>query len=95
MSNPTKASGTADESSAEPRYPTDELQPQSAITERDALAEREDGTIRGGSSAEDSPGADPVGAVPIIKLTTDEQQSIDAVAEYQALSEREDGTNIG
>lgn len=95
MSNQTKAPGTAHELPSEPRYAADELQPQSAISERDALAEREDGTISGGTAQGDFGRAARSDAVPIIKLTPDEQQPIDAVAEYRALSEREDGTNIG
>ena len=95
MSNPTKATGESGESPSEPRYSADELQPQSAMNERDALAEREDGTIRGSPDPEQFPNAASADAVPIIRLTPDEQQPIDAIAEYHAQSEREDGTNIG
>ena len=82
-------------SPTEPRYAAGELQPESAINERAALAEREDGTIRAGKLPKDFPGGAPADAVPIIQLTADEQQPIDPIAEYHALSEREDGTNIG
>jgi hypothetical protein len=95
MSNPTKATGESSESTYEPRYSADELQPQSAMNEWDAMAEREDGTIRGSTDPEQFPIAASADAVPIIRLTPDEQQPIDAIAEYHAVSEREDGTNIG
>jgi hypothetical protein len=94
MNNPTNAanaSGTRDE----PRFAADEEQPESSSNERDALAEREDGTIRAGKLPQDFPGGAPADAIPLIKLTADEQQPIDAVAEYQAAAEREDGTNVG
>lgn len=74
------------------RYAPDEPQPESAILERAALSEREDGTIFEGSAARDVPRAD---TLPIIQLTRDERQPIDAIAEYNAPSEREDGTNTG
>lgn len=92
MSNSKNASGV---SPTEARYAADEQQPESAINERAALAEREDGTIRAGKLPQDFPGGVPADAVPIIQLTADEQQPIDPIAEYHALSEREDGTNIG
>jgi hypothetical protein len=95
MSNPTTKPNSHDVSPAQPRYAADEPQPESAIQERDALTEREDGTIRGDLLAKDLPGGTSADSVPVIKLTTDEQQPVDAVAEYGALSEREDGTNIG
>ena len=95
MTNPTKHNGESSESALEPRYLTDELQPQSAINERGALAEREDGTIRGSTDTKPFHNDASGDTAPIIRLTPDEQQPIDAIAEYRALSEREDGTNIG
>jgi hypothetical protein len=95
MNNPTNAAGASDKPTDEPRFAADEEQPQSSSDERDALAEREDGTIRAGKLPQDFPGGALPDAIPLIKLTADEQQPIDAVAEYQALSEREDGTNVG
>jgi hypothetical protein len=62
---------------------------------RDALAEREDGTIRAGKVPQDLTAGAPADAIPLIELTADEQQPADAVAEYQALLEREEGTNVG
>jgi hypothetical protein len=92
MSNSINDQKSPANQSTEARYAADEPQPESAMLERDALTEREDGTVRGrrgdtGVSAGDT--------VPIIILTADERQPVDAVAEYNALSEREDGTNIG
>jgi hypothetical protein len=58
MSNPTKTPGAGEELPSEPRYAAAEPQPQSAISERDALAEREDGTIRGGTAQSDFSGQD-------------------------------------
>jgi len=95
MSNPTNAAGASGKLADEPRFAADEEQPESSSNERNALAEREDGTIRAGKLPQDFPGGAPADAIPLIKLTADEQQPIDAVAEYQALSEREDGTNVG
>jgi len=95
MNNPTNAGGASGKPTDEPRFAEDEEQPESSSNEREALAEREDGTIRAGQLPQDRPGGAPADAVPLIKLTADEQQPIDAVAEYQALSEREDGTNVG
>lgn len=86
---------TSGGSPTEPRYTAGEQQPESAINERAALAEREDGTIRAGRLPKDFPGSAPADDVPLIQLTADEQQPIDPIAEYHALSEREDGTNIG
>ena len=95
MNNPTNAAGASGKPKDEPRFAADEEQPESSSNERNALAEREDGTIRAGRLPRDLPGGAQADAIPLIKLTADEQQPIDAVAEYQALSEREDGTNIG
>jgi hypothetical protein len=95
MNNPTNAASASGKSTDEPRFAAGEEQPESSSNERDALAEREDGTIRAGKLPQDLPGGAPPDAIPLIKLTADEQQPIDAVAEYQALSEREDGTNVG
>jgi hypothetical protein len=95
MNNPTNPTGASGKSTDEPRFAADEEQPESSSNERDALAEREDGTIRAGKLPQDFPGGAPADAIPLIKLTADEQQPIDAAAEYQALSEREDGTNVG
>ena len=95
MHNPTNAAGASGKSTDEPRFAADEEQPESSSNERNALTEREDGTIRAGKLPRDLPGGAPADAIPLIKLTADEQQPIDAVAEYQALSEREDGTNVG
>ena len=95
MNNSTNAAGAYGESTDVPRFAADEEQPESSSNERDALAEREDGTIRAGKLPQDFPDGAPADAIPLIKLTADEQQPIDGVAEYQALSEREDGTNVG
>jgi hypothetical protein len=76
MSNPTKTPGAGEELPSEPRYAAAEPQPQSAISERDALAEREDGTIRGGTAQSDFSGPGMADAVPIIKLTPDEQPGL-------------------
>ena len=95
MSNPTSAASESGNSREEPRYAADEEQPESSRNEREALAEREDGTIREGRLPQDFPGGAPADAIPLIKVSAYERQPIDAVAEYQALSEREDGTNIG
>jgi hypothetical protein len=95
MNSPTNAAGPSGKSTDEPRFAIDEAQPESSSNERDALAEREDGTIRAGTLPQDLHGGTTPEAFPLIKLTADEQQPIDAVAEYQALSEREDGTNVG
>jgi hypothetical protein len=95
MNNSINQPSSSGGSLAQPRYAADEPQPESAIRERDALAEREDGTIRGGPLPLNLPGGTSGDTFPIINLTADEQQPIDAIAEYKALSEREDGTNIG
>jgi hypothetical protein len=95
MNNPANAASPSGKSTNEPRFAADEEQPASSSNERNALAEREDGTIRAGKLPQDFPGGAPADAVPLIKLTADEQQPADAVAEYQAQSEREDGTNVG
>jgi hypothetical protein len=95
MSNSTNTTGVSGESSDAPRFAADEEQPESSNNERNALAEREDGTIRAGKLPQDYPGGAPPDAIAIIKLTVDEHQPIDPAAEYRALSEREDGTNVG
>jgi hypothetical protein len=95
MNNPTVPTSASPVSTAEPRFAADEVQPESSINERDALTEREDGTIRAGKLPQEYSGGAPANAIPIIKLTEDEHQPIDTNAEYRALSEREDGTNIG
>jgi len=95
MNNPINAAGPSGGLTDEPRFAADEEQPESFSNERDALAEREDGTIRAGKLPQDFSGGAPADAIPLIKLTGDDRQAIDAVAEYQALSEREDGTNVG
>ncbi|HTK35565.1 MAG TPA: hypothetical protein VL358_09805 [Caulobacteraceae bacterium] len=79
-----------------PAFAADEAQPSSAISERDALSEREDGTNRGGPEPVRKPtGPAQDDAFPTIVLTADEQQPISALDEHNALSEREDGTNRG
>ena len=93
MNNPTNVA--TDKAFEEPRFAGDESQPESSSNEREALTEREDGTIRAGKLLRELSSDASADAVPIIRLTADEQQPIDPVAEYQALSEREDGTNIG
>ena len=95
MNSPTSFASAPGKSTDEPRFAADEEQPESSSNEREALAEREDGTIRAGRLPQDFPGGAPADAIPLIKLTADEQQSVDPVAEYNALSEREDGTNVG
>lgn len=85
----------AGSSPAAPRYAPDEQQPEANIDERNALTEREDGTIRAGKLPQDFPGGAPPDAVPLIALTADEAQPINEMAEYRSLSEREDGTNRG
>jgi hypothetical protein len=95
MNNPSNATGAPGKSSDEVRYAPDEEQPAASSNEREALAEREDGTILAGKLPQEFPGGAPADAVPIIKLTADERQPVDEIAEYHALSEREDGTNLG
>jgi hypothetical protein len=95
MSNTVKNATASGKASEELRIAPDEVQPESSDNERNALTEREDGTIRAGRLPQEFPGGAPPDALAVIRLTADEHQGIDEAAESRALSEREDGTNIG
>jgi hypothetical protein len=75
-----------------PAYAPDEPQSETAMAERNALSEREDGTNRRGP---EGPSIDTDSGVPTLTLPADQQQDVDPDAEARALSEREDGTNRG
>jgi hypothetical protein len=77
-------------SAGEPRPGLDDVDPQEAVAESQALSEREDGTIKGGNGSADAGRASAAGGA-----ATLEQQPISPEAERNALSEREDGTNRG
>lgn len=78
-------------SAGKPPAAADDLQPQEASAERQALSEREDGAIAGGevSAGEASKTLAAAGSAP------PEQQPTSPDSERNAQSEREDGTNNG
>lgn len=86
---------TPTDDAGEPLYVSKELQPESNNSERAALTEREDGTVREGTIPSAYPRVSSGIVAPLMKLTEDEEQSVDELAEYRASSEREDGTNTG